>query len=31
MNLWTVFFMTVGITCAAAQLFRVIDWIERRA
>jgi hypothetical protein len=31
MNLWAMFFMTVGITYAAAQLFRVIDWLERRA
>ena len=25
---WTLFFTAVGITTVAAQLFRVIDWIE---
>ena len=25
---WTLFFTVVGITTCAAQLFRVIDWIE---
>lgn len=28
MNGWMLFFEVVGITTAAAQLFRVIDWIE---
>ena len=28
---WTLFFTTLGITTAAAQLFRIIDWIERPA
>lgn len=26
---WTLFFTTLGITTAAVQLFRIIDWIER--
>ena len=25
---WTLFFTVVGITTCAAQLFRIIDWIE---
>lgn len=28
MNGWVLFFEIVGITTTAAQLFRVIDWIE---
>ena len=31
MNGWTMFFLTVGITTSTAQLFRLIDWIERPA
>lgn len=26
---WTLFFLVVGITTCVAQLFKVIDWIER--
>ncbi len=26
---WTLFFVVVGVTTCAAQLFRIIDWIER--
>lgn len=29
MSGWTLFFVTLGVTTAAAQLFRVIDAIER--
>ena len=25
---WTLFFLVVGITTCAAQMFRVIDWLE---
>ena len=28
MNNWTIFFAVLGITTAAAQLFKIIDWIE---
>ena len=28
MNGWTLFFIVVGVTVCAAQLFTVIDWIE---
>jgi hypothetical protein len=28
---WTFFFMVVGVTALAAQLFRIIDLIERPA
>jgi hypothetical protein len=28
MNGWVLFFEIVGITTAASQLFRIIDWIE---
>jgi hypothetical protein len=26
---WTLFFVVVGVTTCVAQLFRIIDWIER--
>jgi hypothetical protein len=26
---WTLFFLVVGITTCVAQLFKVIDWLER--
>ena len=25
---WTLFFVVVGITTCAAQLFKIVDWIE---
>ena len=25
---WTLFFVIVGITACAAQLFKIVDWIE---
>lgn len=28
---WALFFVVVGVTYTTAQLFRVIDWIERPA
>ena len=31
MSGWTFFFLVVGITVLAAQLFRIIDFIERPA
>lgn len=31
MSGWTLFFVTLGVGTVVAQLFRVIDWIERAA
>ena len=31
MDGWTFFFVAVGVATATAQLFRLIDWIERPA